>query len=174
MRRKFRNKENNMKTRTALLIPLLLAFLSIAFVACGSKPATVSDIPVYSGASALEPGQDRIADTLIQNMEQDASVRANLGVGGNMEQKAYRLPKDSTWEQVKSFYEQELAAAGWKSGVGGPGGSLASGIMESASAGNPLFQTALWSRGKQTLTLVRSVDPTNESGVYLIMSLNTN
>ena len=161
-----------MKSRLALLMTLLIALL--ALVACGKDPATLSDIPAYEGATALQAGQDPVADTLVQNMEQDASLRANLGVGGSIEQMAYRLPDGATWEQVKSFYDKELGADGWESGMGGPGGDLASSIMESASASNPLFQTSIWSQGKQTLTLVRSANPTNESEVYLIMSLNTN
>ncbi len=161
-----------MKSRTALLITLLIALFALA--ACGSDPAALSDIPTYDGATALQAGQDAIADTLIQNMEQDASLRTNIGVGGSIEQMAYSLPAGTTWEQVKGFYDKALADAGWESGMGGPGGDLASSIMESASTGNPLFQTAVWSKDKQTLTLVRNVNPTNESEVYLIMSLNTN
>ncbi|MBE2198806.1 MAG: hypothetical protein IAE79_09360 [Anaerolinea sp.] len=161
-----------MKSRTALLLTLLIALFALA--ACGSDPAVLSDIPAYDGATALQAGQNAIADTLIQNMEQDASLRANIGVGGSIEQMAYRLPDGATWDQVKSFYDKALGDAGWKSGMGGPGGDLASSIMESASTGNPLFQTAVWSKDKQTLTLVRNVNPTNESEVYLIMSLNTN
>jgi hypothetical protein len=166
------NKENDMKNKMALLITLLMAMSVL--VACGGRPVAVSDIAVYTGATLLRAGEDPIADTLIQNMEQDASMRTNIGVGGSIEQTAYRLPAGTTWEQVKGFYDKELAAAGWKSGAGGPAGSMASSIMESANAGNTLFQTAIWSKGKQTLTLVRNVNPTNEAEVYLMMSLNTN
>jgi hypothetical protein len=107
-------------------------------------------------------------------MEQDASLRENMGVGGSMEQMAYRLPAGTTWEQVKSFYDGALESAGWESGVGGPGGNLASDIMESANTGNDLFQLASWNKDKQILTLIRNISPTDESQVYLIMSLNTN
>jgi hypothetical protein len=134
-----------MKQKMVLLITLLMAVSVLA--ACRGGVVTLSDIPVYSGATLLQPGQDPIADTLVQNMEQDASLRGGLGVGGSMEQIAYRLPAGATWEQVKSFYDKELDAAGWKSGVGGPAGSMASTIMESANAGNTLFQTAIWSKG---------------------------
>ncbi len=163
-----------MKSRLQLFVVLVLAVLLLALVACGDSPATLEDIPAYAGATAVKSGEDPIADTLVQNMEQDASLRGDLGVGGSIAQMAYRLPDGTTWDQVKSFYDKELDAAGWESGVGGPGGDLASSIMESVSTDNPLFQTAIWSKGKQTLTLVRSVNPTNEDQPYLIMSLNTN
>ena len=159
-----------MKTK----ILVLLALLAVLLAACGGDPATVSDIPTYPDAAALQPGEDPIADTLINNMEQDASLRANIGAGGSIEQMAYSLPAGTTWDQVKSFYDKELDAAGWDSGMGGPGGNLAGNIMESVNTGNDLFQMASWNKDKQILTLVRNVNPTDESQVYLIMSLNTN
>lgn len=162
-----------MKTKTWFLL-VLLALLAVLLAACGGDPATVSDIPAYPDAAALQPGEDPIADTLINNMEQDANLRANMGVGGSIEQMAYRLPAGTTWDQVKSFYDQELDGAGWDSGMGGPGGNLAGDIMESVNTGNELFQLASWNKDKQILTLVRNVNPTDESQVYLIMSLNTN
>lgn len=162
-----------MKSRM-LFTFVLLGLLAVLLAACGSKNATINDIPAYPDASALQPGQDPIADTLVNNMQQDASLRANMGVGGSIEQMAYRLPEGATWDQVKSYYDKELDSAGWESGMGGPGGSLASGIMDSVNTGNDLFQMASWNKGKQILTLVRNVNPTNESEVYLLMSLNTN
>ncbi|HRQ41900.1 MAG TPA: hypothetical protein PLD25_28590 [Chloroflexota bacterium] len=162
-----------MKSRM-LFTFVLLGLLAVLLAACGSKNATINDIPAYPNASALQPGQDPIADTLVNNMQQDASLRANMGVGGSIEQMAYRLPEGATWDQVKSYYDKELDSAGWDSGMGGPGGSLASGILESVNTGNDLFQMASWNKGKQILTLIRNVNPTNESEVYLLMSLNTN
>lgn len=162
-----------MKSRIPFVF-VLLALLALLLAACGSKPATVNDIPAYPNATALQPGEDPIADTLVNNMAQDASLRANIGVGGSIEQMAYRLPEGTTWDQVKSYYDKELDGAGWKSGMGGPGGGLASSIMDSVNTGNDLFQMASWNKGKQILTLIRNVNPTNESEVYLLMSLNTN
>lgn len=158
-----------------VLLPfVLLALLALLLAACGGEPATVNDIPAYPDATALQPGEDPIADTLVNNMEQDANLRANIGTGGSIEQMAYRLPEGTTWDQVKSFYDGELDSAGWESGMGGPGGNLASGILESVNTGNELFQMASWNKGDQILTLIRNVNPTNEAEVYLIMSLNTN
>lgn len=160
--------------KKVMLTAVLLALFTLMLAACGGEPATLSDVPAYPEAAALQPGEDPIADTLVNNMTQDASIRANAGVGGSVEQMAYRLPAGTTWEQVKAYYDEELGGAGWESGIGGPGGSLASDILESASVGNDLFQMASWNKDKQILTLIRNINPTNESEVYLIMSLNTN
>ncbi len=163
-----------MRTRKMLVMTVLFILGTLMLAACGGGAATVSDIPAYPDATALQPGEDPIADTLIKNMEQDASLRANMGVGGSIEQMAYRLPAGTTWDQVNGFYEKELNGAGWKSGIGGPGGNLASDIMSSVNSSNDLFQMASWNKGKQILTIIRNTNPTDEADVYLIMSLNTN
>lgn len=162
-----------MKSKTLVTL-VWLVLLSLSLAACGGKTATINDIPAYPDAAALQPGEDPIADTLVNNMEQDASLRANIGTGGSIEQMAYRLPAGTTWDQVKSYYDKELDSAGWDSGMGGPGGNLAGNILESVNTGNDLFQIASWNKSKQILTLIRNVDPTDDSQVYLIMSLNTN
>jgi len=41
----------------------LLVVLLILLAACGSKAATMADIPAYPAATALEPGADPVADT---------------------------------------------------------------------------------------------------------------
>lgn len=163
-----------MKTRSTFVLTLLFLFAALILSACGSDPATVSDLPVYPDAVALQPGDDPVADTLANNAEQDAALRGNLGVGGSVEQKAFRLPEGTTWEQVKSFFDGELDAAGWESGLGGLAGDLAGDVLESANAGNELFQTAIWSKDKQNLTVFRMTDATNPAQPYLILSLATN
>ena len=152
----------------------VFTLLLFVLAACGSPTATLNDIPAVSGATELVSGEDPIADTMVQNMQQDAQLRTQIGVGGSIEQKAYRLPVDTSWDKVKSFYATTLEGDGWTSGLGGAGGDLASGIMDSANAANPLFQTAVWSRGKQNLTVIRTVDPTNEEDVFLMLSLASN
>jgi hypothetical protein len=163
-----------MKSRSTLAITLLFLFTAVILSACGSDPVTVNDLPVYPNAVALEPGDDPIADTLANNAQQDAALRANIGVGGSVNQKAYRLPEGTTWEQVKSFFNAELDSAGWESGLGGLAGDLTGDILESANAGNEFFQTAMWSKDKQNLTVFRMTDTTNPDQPYLILSLATN
>lgn len=163
-----------MKSKYSLKFFLTFLFLLLVLAACGSSTLTLSDIPAFTGATELVPGEDPIADTMVQNMQQDAQLRTQVGVGGSIEQKAYRLPSDASWDAVKSFYADALEGDGWNSGLGGPGGNLASDIMDSANAANELFQTAVWSRGDQNLTVVRTADPTDEANVFLILSLANN
>lgn len=154
-----------------------LAFLLVILVflvACGSEVA-ISDIPAYPDATALEPGTDPVADTLVNNMVQDAQIRNSAGVGGQIEQMAYRLPEGTSWDDIESFYNDKLGDEGWESGLGGIAGDLAGDVMSSVNQGNDLFQTAIWSQGKQTLTLIRVAESATADGDFLlIMSLATN
>jgi hypothetical protein len=162
-----------MKTTVRLLALITMLALSMLLSACGSKPVALADLPVYTGATELKPGESNIADTLQSNGQQDAAMRQAVGTGGSTEQKGFDLPAEATWDQVKSFYTDKLKASGWNEGMGGPAGSMASDIMNQANAGNELFQTALYSKDKQTLTVIRVADPTDTSKVQLILSLST-
>jgi hypothetical protein len=153
---------------------LLALILLVVSSGCGSKAATAGDLPVFPGAVELKPGEDPIADTLSKNMEQDSSLRQNIGVGGKIEQKVYRLPADGSWDSVKAFYDKELKAAGWKSGMGGVGGDIASQMLESVNDSNDMMKTTMWSKGKQILTIFRLTEGMGADQAYLIISLNTN
>ena len=155
-----------------------LAFLLVVFVflvACGGGTVAIGDIPAYPDATALEPGVDPVADTLVDNMAQDAQIRDSVNVGGQIEQKAYRLPAGASWDDVQNFYNDKLGDDGWESGLGGIAGSIAGDVMSSVNQSNDMMQTTFWSRGKQTLTMVRvAQDVAGDGDFLLIMSLATN
>lgn len=156
-------------------IVFILGLILVLAACSGGTAVTLQDIPAYPEANALQPGVDPVADTLVDNMAQDAQLRSGIGVGGQTAQMAYRLPAGTSWDQVQSFYNDRLGSDGWESGSGGIAGNLASGIMDSVNQDNDLFQTGIWSKGKQTLTLVRVADTaTAEDAFILILSLTTN
>ena len=153
----------------------LLAISLIFLVGCGSKAVTMDEIPAYPDATALEPGADPVADTLVENMAQDAQIRTDVGVGGQIEQKAYRLPAGATWDDVESFYNDKLGANDWENGLGGIAGNIAGDMMGTVNQANEMMQIGTWSRDKQTLSLVRVAETTDSNGSFLlILSLATN
>ena len=153
----------------------LLAMSLIFLVGCGSKAVTMDEIPAYPDATALEPGADPVADTLVENMAQDAQIRTDVGVGGQIEQKAYRLPAGATWDDVESFYNDKLGANDWENGLGGIAGNIAGDMMGTVNQANEMMQIGTWSRDKQTLSLVRVAETTDSNGSFLlILSLATN
>jgi hypothetical protein len=155
------------------LIALLGLALALLLGGCGSKPITIADLPTYPDAIELRPGESTIGDTLQQNMQQDAAMREAMGAGGSTEQKGFSLPAGTSWEAVKGFYGEQLKAEGWAEGVGGPGGNMASQMMEQANVGNELFQTALFSKDRQVLSVIRVASPTDPDTVELVLSLST-
>jgi hypothetical protein len=148
---------------------------AILLAACGGAPAPVSiaDLPAYAGAKELQPGNSPIATTL-QNNEQQAAAS-----GQKIEQKAFSLPKDATWDKLIAFYSEQLKAGGWTEGAaaGGLGSGMANDMVKNAlsqaNAGNDLFKTAMFTRGKQTLTVMRLSGATARDEVQVLLSLNT-
>jgi hypothetical protein len=160
-----------MKNTRSAVMGVLAIFLVI-LAGCGGNVAS-GDLPKYPGAEELKAGNSAIGSTLAQNMKKDAAIRQAMGTGGKIEQTGYILPADAAWEQVKSFYDKELKAGGWESGLGGVAGGFVdiNAVMGAANQGNDLFQTAIWSKGKQTLTVVMSISSTDRKQHELILSL---
>ena len=156
-----------------MAVSVVSAFL---LAACGGGPAPVSiaDLPTYAGAKQLQPGNSPIATTLKNNEQQAAAM------GQKIEQKAFGLPKDATWDKLIAFYNEQLKAKGWKEGAagGGLGSSMANDMvnkaMGQANAGNDMFKTAMFARGKQTLTVMRLAGTTAKDEAQVLLSLNTN
>jgi hypothetical protein len=152
----------------------LLSVLFILMVACGGKSAGIGDIPAYPGATELKADNNAIGNTLAKNTEQDAAMRKAMGAGGSTVQKGFALPADATWDGVKAFYEKELKAQGWNTGLGGIAGGIDVNSMVSTAtqgaANAP--QTMIFSKGKQTLTMIWTPIPVKNEKT-LIFSLST-
>lgn len=143
---------------------LVLAALVAVLAACGGAPATMNDIPALPGATALDA---KIASTLASNMQQAAALGQSMGVNVKVEQKGYSVAKETTWDQVKGFYTDKLKAAGWESN------SMVSNVMAQANAVNSAYQTEMWKKGNQTLTVILLTDPINgDKNVLLSLASN--
>jgi len=164
-----------MKTRKSMAVVILIGTVVLLLAACGAKTAGLGDLPVFPGSTELKAGDSRIAETLAKNNEQDASMRRAMGAGGQTEQRGFSLPADTTWDKVKTYYETELKSRGWASGLGGIAGGMVdvNAMMNTANQANDLFQTMIFSKGKQTLTIILTVSPTDASQKTLIQSLST-
>jgi hypothetical protein len=81
-------------------------------LACGGSsatPAAVTDVPVYSGATPMELGDNPLVDTIVDSVEESA------GDMGSIETELYALPAGTSWADVKSFYSAQLADTDWES-----------------------------------------------------------
>ena len=156
---------NHRAAALALILPVLLVVAG-----CGSrKPVTIGELEAYPGAVELRAGEARVGDTLARNAQQDAALRGAVGAGGRTEQKGYRLPRGTRWDEVRGFYDGTLKATGWESGAGGLAGGMVSSVLGAVSRSNDAVQTAMWSRGKQTLMVVM----VSQRQPELVLSLST-
>jgi hypothetical protein len=144
-----------MKTHTFRLLALL-ALALVTLTACGAPApaATLADVPAFTGATELKPGENPIADTLVENMKQAGTM------GTSLEQKVFAAPADAGWDAVKSFYDGKLGESGWKPAS-----------MPVAMPANDMFQLAIYQRGSQNLTVMLLTDPSS-SDKFLIYSLS--
>ena len=144
------------------------AALTLALSACGggTQPVTLNDIPVYAGAKEFKPGESAIGDTLAKNMQTNAALTKAVGTGGNLEQKGFSLPADGTWDAVSKFYDDKLKSTGWNTD------STTANILAAVNQQNDAFQSVVYLRGSQNLSIVRMTDPISKSA-WLFLSLNT-
>ena len=135
---------------------LLLAAVATACTGSGEQAVAISDIPVYEGATALEPGGSPIADIL------STSIQGALGGEGLKSAiNLYTLPKDATWDQVKAFYTEKMTSGDWQTS---PEVTVETGA----------FNTVGWKRGdaanEQILVVGLSPDPLSGDS-YLMLAL---
>lgn len=163
-----------MKAILELKSVVALFLAAVIITGCGGgAPVAIADLPVYAGATELKADNSAIAKTL-QNNEAQAKA-----LGQKIEQKGFALPKDASWDKVKTFYTDSLKAKGWSEGLGGGGlaGGLANDITSKAlgqvNSANDSFQTTFFSKGNQTLALIRLAGVPSKDDVQLLLSLNS-
>lgn len=120
--------------KKVLIVSLSLVVLMLALACGGSEPVPMSDIPVYDGATVIGTGDNPDVDVLIESLESEAAADENV----TAEFKVYTLPPNTTWDDVKSFYTDELADTDWK---------LSDEILQDTEA----FKMIGWERTKQGL-----------------------
>ncbi len=144
-----------MKFHNRVFAVALAAMFVLALAACGGggASATLDDVPAYPNATALKPGENPMADTLVKNMQQAGSM------GQKLEQKMFMLPGDTSWDTVKSFYTDKLTGAGWTS-------------TNLPIPDNDMFKMTVWTKGSQSLTVGQLTEPISKDN-FLLFSLAT-
>ncbi|RIK24798.1 MAG: hypothetical protein DCC52_12020 [Chloroflexi bacterium] len=141
------------KLYVRLAVGILALSALLAFSACsvpgggrviGGQLVQIGEIPTYPGATLLDPGTSQIREP-----------PPFIGLGIEVE-KAYRIfqtPRETTFEDVKTFYADKLQAAGWRQ----DGGMRV--LTDQLNATSPNLQGGIWVRVDQTLMLVLATDP---------------
>lgn len=150
-----------MKQHKKIVIVSLGTLVLALALACGGggTPVPMSDVPVYDGATSTTTGDDPMVDLVIESME-----AAVAGENITMETKAYALPDDATWGDVKDFYNDRLEGTDWK-----PADELTDESTEE-------FKTVGWQRGgmsSEQLLVVGYLPDLFGDGATLIVMLFT-
>jgi hypothetical protein len=142
---------NKTMSRLLLVLPIVLLV-----AACGTKPVLIDDLPVYPGATPMELGQNSLADSVTTAMQQSAGEQ-----GLSAQFRLFSLPAGVTWDDVHSYYSQELAGPGWKP-------------EPAMDVTGDAFQAAGWSQGtgdSQEALMVGYVPDVSGEGAFAILGL---
>ena len=146
-----------MKTPKASFFVLLLIVLALIVAACGGESVPFEDVPIYEGATAIEPGQNEFAD-LIANLMSDASTTEEATADIEL----YIAPEGTTWDDIQAFYDGQLSDTDWE-----PDASL--------SQSNEAVSMTGWTRGsganEQALLVGHTVDPLGADAFIIVVLL---
>lgn len=83
------------------VIFLVASATAMLLAACGGSPtpASLSDIPIFAGAEQAPAAGNTITEAMVSSIEQSIA-KQNL----TSDVKLYRLPDDTTWDDVKTYY----------------------------------------------------------------------
>ncbi len=98
-----------MKTLKLISAAILLSLLLLSLAACGAPAVTMTDVPLFPGATLLEKGQNEIADAAADGLKQSVSAE-NVTADVLM----YALPDGTSWDDVTKFYNDKLSSSDWK------------------------------------------------------------
>ena len=98
---------SNQKT---LIVSLSVLVLTLSLACIGSsEPVAMGDIPIYDGATTVTAGDDPLVDLVIESMKESAA-----GEDISMETGTYALPSGTSWDDVKTFYTDQLKDSDWE------------------------------------------------------------
>lgn len=145
-----------MRVRNFISFLLLGALVGLLLLACGTEPVMISDVPVYPGAEPMAGGQSQMADELAGIIRNSAG-----GEGVGVEINLYSLSAEISWDDIKTYYNRELAGTDWTA-------------EDQLTTESEVISTVGWGRGRgaseQALIVGHVVDVRGE-GAFMIVGL---
>ncbi|HZQ05515.1 MAG TPA: hypothetical protein VFD70_02985 [Anaerolineae bacterium] len=121
----------------------------------GGQPILITELPAYPGSVELNPSESQVIEPLFKQAQQEQPPFIGLGIEVVKNQRTFRMPKETTFAGLKTFYADKLQAGGWRED---PAMRV---LTNQANAMNPNLQGAIWIRVDQTLLIALATDPTN-------------
>lgn len=155
------------------IIFLLCACGIIFLSACGStgggrviggQPMAISELPTYPGATELKASESKIVEALFGAAQRETPPFIGLGIEVDKAQRDFSVPKETTFEDIKSFYVDKLRAYGWRED---PAMRV---FTDNANTNAKNMQGAVWVRVDQTLLIVLASGATGEKELTLSLA----
>lgn len=128
----------------------------------GGQPIAISELPTYPGATELSAGESKVIDPLFGPAQRETPPFIGLGIEVEKAQRNFRVPRETTFADVKAFYSDKLLAGGWREDA------AMREFTDNANAQAKNMQGAIWVRVDQSLLLVLATDAaTGEKEVTL-------
>lgn len=143
-------------------IILLGTLMVFAFAACsvqsggrviGGQPIAIAELATYPGATELNAGESRILDSVLGPAQRETPPFIGLGIEVIKNQRNFRVPRETTFDQIKAFYADKLLAGGWRED---PAMRV---FTNNANQRSHDMQGAIWVRVDQTLLIALVTDP---------------
>lgn len=119
----------------------------------GGEPIAISELPIYPGATELSAQQSKVVDALFGPAQQETPPFIGLGIEVDKTQRNFRVPPETTFSQIKTFYADKLQSAGWRED---PAMRV---FTNNANQSSKNLQGAIWVRVDQTLLIALVTDP---------------
>ncbi len=151
-----------MISRTSLFLLCTLSLFVLAACSApsggrviGGQPIAISELATYPGATELNFGESKVIESVFGPAQRETPPFIGLGIEVDKTQRSFRVPQDTTFDQVKTFYADKLQAAGWRED---PAMRV---FTNNANEASKNLQGAIWVRVDQTLLIALAQDPSS-------------
>jgi hypothetical protein len=118
----------------------------------GGQPVTIGELPTFPGATELNAGESKIVDPVFGPAQRETPPFIGLGIEVDKSQRNFRVPRETTFDEIKAFYADKLLAGGWRED---PAMRVFTGA---ANERLDNIQGSIWLRVDQSLLLVLVTD----------------
>jgi hypothetical protein len=123
-------------------------------------------MPTYPGAVELSGQDSKVIEPLFGAAQRETPPFIGLGIEVSKSQRNFRVPKETTFADIKAFYADKLQSAGWRED------SAMRVFSDTLNATSGSLQGAVWLRVDQSLLIALATDPTSGEK-ELTLSLST-
>lgn len=160
-----------MKMRWSVVVVYVCGL--VLFAACsiptggrviGGQPIQITELSTYPGATELNSAESKIIEPLFGAAQRETPPFIGLGIEVEKAQRNFRVPRETTFADVKAFYADKLLAGGWREDA------AMREFTSHANAQMKNMQGAVWVRIDQTMLIVLATDANGDKELMLSLA----